>query len=126
MQIIKKITVKQVLTENSKLELTTKFSTEKSEVEKELEQLKFQFKKWEKKYSQSDITRKYENEMKKRTDRLKQLDFLIEQLNMLPIGSEVKEKEVQGLVDINIGSDWVQLLKGHTIVIKDGIVHDIR
>ena len=33
----------------------------------------------------------------------------MEQLHMLPLGSELKEKEVQALVEVQIGDRWSKL-----------------
>ena len=38
---------------------------------------------------------------------------------MLPLGSELKEKEVQALVEVQIGDSWSKLTGEKTIVIKD-------
>ena len=46
---------------------------------------------------------------------------------MLPLGSELKEKEVQALVEVqDRGSIGSKLTGEKTIVIKDGIIVEIR
>ena len=57
---------------------------------------------------------------------IKLLDFQIEQLHILPLGSEIKETELQGIVEINEGDHWDEFLSGKTIIVKDGIVAEIR
>lgn len=54
------------------------------------------------------------------------MDFQIEQLHMLPLGSELKEKEVQAIIEVKKGTPWEDIEKGKTIIIKDGIVDEIR
>ena len=49
----------------------------------------------------------------------------MEQLEILPVGSELKEREVQSLVDVQVGENWEELIKTRTIVIKDGVVSEI-
>jgi hypothetical protein len=44
----------------------------------------------------------------------------------LPLGSEIKEKEVQALVDVNVGDSWDQITKEQMIIVKDGIIIEIR
>lgn len=61
-----------------------------------------------------------------RQEKIKLLDFQCEQLHMLPLGSELKETEVQALIDVNVGDRWDELVNGKTIIIKDGIVAEIR
>ncbi|TWM02480.1 hypothetical protein CHCC15136_4277 [Bacillus paralicheniformis] len=52
--------------------------------------------------------------------------FQINQIHTLPLGSEVKEKEIDALMDIEVGDNWHDMTTGKTIVIKDGIVIEIR
>ena len=39
------------------------------------------------------------------------IDFQIDQLGILPLGSELKDQDVQALIDINIGDNWEELSK---------------
>ena len=55
-----------------------------------------------------------------RHEKIKLLEFQIEQLHILPLGSELKEKEVQVLVEVQIGDTGSKLTEEKTIVIKDG------
>jgi hypothetical protein len=59
-------------------------------------------------------------------EKEKLIEFQVEQLHMLPLGSELKEKEVQALVEIKIGDIWDGRIGQPTIIIKDGIIEDIR
>ena len=64
--------------------------------------------------------------MNKRQEKEKLLEFQIEQLHMLPLGSELKEKEVQALVDVQVGDIWDEGFGDSTIIIRDGIIDEIR
>ncbi len=64
--------------------------------------------------------------MNKRQEKEKLLEFQIEQLHMLPLGSELKEKEVQALVDVQVGDVWDEGFGESTIIIRDGIIDEIR
>lgn len=68
----------------------------------------------------------FEKEIQARHEKIKLADFQIEQLHILPLGSELKEREVQALVELNEGDSWEEFLTGKTIVIKDGLVAEIR
>lgn len=61
-----------------------------------------------------------------RQEKVQLLDFQIEQLHMLPLGSELKEKEVQAIIEVQKGTRWEDIEKGKTIIIRDGIVDEIR
>lgn len=128
MKILTTITVKQILTEKSKIELYERFTKRQEELKRELDQLKFEMKRMEKskKYSSLMLQHYYEKEMNDRHEKIKILDFQLEQLNLLPIGTELKEREVQGLVEVEVGDTWNEVMNGKTIIVKDGIIQEIK
>jgi hypothetical protein len=128
MQLIQTVIVKQILTEQSKQKLLNKYFAGKLQMQKEYEQLQFELKKLEKakKYQASALKTHFEKELEKRLDKEKLYEFQIEQLHMLPLGSELKEKEVQALIEVNVGDDWEKVMGQHTIIIKDGKIEEIR
>ncbi|MFZ3587946.1 YlqD family protein [Bacillus sp. DJP31] len=125
MKILQTVTIKQVLTEKSKQDLYEHFSLQKLQLQKECEQLRFERKRMEsnKKLLTSQF-QMHEDEISLRKESMKNLDFKIEQLHMLPLGSEIKQKEIQGVIDVKIGDQWDAIEK--TIVVKEGKVVDIR
>lgn len=127
MKILQSVVVKQVLTEKSKEDLSLRISNDKNQYQKECDQLRFEIKKMEKsnKLQRTRFIQHLENEIEQRQEKIKLLDFQFEQLHMLPIGSELKEKEVQAIVEVNEGDCWKDLIE-KTIIIKDGIVDEIR
>ncbi len=128
MRILQTISVKQVLTDTSKNQLLEKFKKQQNRLQKEIDQLKFEMKKLEKTKKSQPLTLRshFEKEMNSRLEKIKLLDFKMEQLNILPVGSELKEREVQALVDVEVGSDWEEIMKTKTIVVTDGKVTEIR
>lgn len=129
MKIIRNIVVKQILTEKSKQELFRKFEQQIEQINNEIGQLQFEKKKLEKtkKVQQSPVdTSRFDKEISSRTEKCKLLQFQLQQLEILPLGTELKETEVPGILDIKKGDDWNELTKERTIVIKDGIIDEIR
>jgi Tfp pilus assembly protein PilP len=128
MQLIQTVIVKQILTEKSKQALLEKYFAGKLQMQKEYEQLQFELKKLEKakKYQSSALKNHFEKELQKRHDKEKLYDFQIEQLHMLPLGSELKEKEMKALVEVKVGDEWDEKIGQPTIIIKDGIIEEIR
>ncbi|URM31735.1 YlqD family protein [Cytobacillus firmus] len=128
MNIIQTVTVKQVLTENSKHELLEGYAAKKKQLQKECDQLRFELKKQEKtkKLHPAILKQHFEKEIQMRHEKVQLLDFQIEQLHMLPLGSELKEKEVQAIIEVQKGTPWEEIEKGKTIIIRDGIVDEIR
>jgi hypothetical protein len=128
LNILQNVVVKQVLTEKSKEDLLQKYEGNLFQLKKECEQLRFELKKLEKtkKFQTANLKAQFEKEIHKRQEKMKLIEFQIEQLHMLPLGSELKEKEIQGIIEVNEGDRWDDILTSKTIIIRDGIVAEIR
>lgn len=127
MKILQTVIVKQVLTEKSKAKIESNYEQQKLQLRKESEQLRFELKKFErtKKHSHDSLIRHFEKEMHVRQEKIKLIDFQLEQLHMLPLGSELQESECQAIIEVNVGDCW-DGVTDKTIIIKDGIVKEIR
>lgn len=125
---MRNIIVKQILTEKSKQVLFQKFEHQLQQLDREISQLKFEKKKYEKnkKAQLPSVLTQFEKEIASRNEKSKLLQFQLEQLELLPLGTELKESEVQGIVEIYEGDNWDELTRDRTIVIKDGIINEIR
>ncbi len=128
MKLLQSVVVKQVLTDKSKGELHKKYHTSLVQLQKECDQLRFELKKLEKskKFQQASLKSQFDKEIQNRLEKVKLIEFQLEQLHMLPLGSEIKESEVQAIVEIREGDCWSELTQRKTIVIKDDIVIEIR
>ncbi|MEW4283755.1 YlqD family protein [Priestia koreensis] len=128
MEIIQKVTVKQILTDTSKQKLLDRFNERKSFLQQELQQLSFQLKRLEKNQKSHSVLleQQFEKERAARIEKIKILDFQIEQLHTLPIGSELMEKEIEGLVPVHVGDVWESVQQEKSIIVKDGIIVEIR
>ncbi|MGM0844574.1 MAG: YlqD family protein [Bacillota bacterium] len=128
MKILQNVTVNQILTEFSKKTLLNKYEEKKIQLQKECEQLRFELKKMEKtkKYSSQNLKSHFEKEIETRMEKIKLTDFQIDQLNILPLGSELKDKEIQGIIEVQVGDNWEEKNLSKTIVIKDGYISEIR
>jgi DNA repair ATPase RecN len=124
MDILHQVTVKQILTETSKQALIEQFTNKKKLLEQECDQLYFQYKKVEK--TSNQLATQFLKEIEKRREKIKLVEFQLQQVHTLPLGSELKEKEVEAIIGVNVGDNWNELMKERTIVIKDGIVDQIR
>ncbi|ALC91003.1 hypothetical protein AM500_15320 [Bacillus sp. FJAT-18017] len=128
MKILQTISVKQVLTETSRDKLRDQYLQNKLLLEKETGQLQFEQKKLEKtgKYQVSEVKSKFDKEIRQRAERIQELEFQLAQLDMLPLGSELKEKEVQAIIEVQPGDAWDNGNLKHEIIIRDGIIVEIR
>jgi YlqD protein len=128
LKILHTIIVKQVLTVSTKEALQKRYEDQKFQLRREHEQLQFEWKKIErsKKYPSQKLSRHFQKEMEDKLEKIKLLNFQLEQLDILPIGSELKEKEIQGMIDIQVGDNWDEAALAKTIIIEDGVIKEIR
>ncbi|GGJ92524.1 hypothetical protein GCM10007063_13930 [Lentibacillus kapialis] len=124
MQIIKKVLIKQIVTEKSKEKLRNSFNDHKKRLEQECQQLRFEQRKLENKrnMSKQELSQRFQQEIKNRKEKMKLVDFKIEQLDILETGSEITEKEVEALVEVKEGSHWDKIMEESAIVIEDDVV----
>nr|WP_242035274.1 YlqD family protein [Mesobacillus harenae] len=104
------------------------YQNRKFQLQKECDQLKFAMKKFEKanKHQAEAAIKQYDKEIRGKEEKSKLIDFQIEQLHILPLGSELKETELQAVVELQVGDSWESFLGSQTIIIKDGVVAEIR
>ncbi|WP_026692518.1 YlqD family protein [Peribacillus kribbensis] len=128
MEILQTVIVKHVLTETSKNQLLEKYEHNKGQLLKECGQLRFELKKMEKmkKMHPGSLKVHFEKEINKRQEKIKMLDFQIDQLGLLPLGSELKDRELQAIVKVEVGQVWDEAIGTKTIVVKDGMITEIR
>src|SRR5690625_3497481 len=128
MKIVKKVTVKQILTPKSKQFLKANFQKEKMQLERECEQLNFERRKLMQRshLSKDLIDQRFADEINKRKEKMSLINFKLSQLEQLEYGSEIVEGEVDVLVEVKVGMNWDELMKEQTIIIKDGIVVNIE
>lgn len=130
MKLIRTVIIKHIVTEEKKATLITEFETEIMQCERELEQLVFQLHKATKdipnKHEQLTLRARYKEEIKKREERLQTISFKVQQLNKLELGSEIGAGTAESIVDIEVGDTWPDLDQRTEVIIKNGIVHEIR
>jgi YlqD protein len=124
MKIIKKVAIKQVISEKSKSVLQDKFNKHIMRLEQECQQLLFEQRKLQNKksISKQELHDRFQQEIKNRKEKIKLAAFKIEQLEMLEIGSEIIESEVEALVEVKEGTHWNEIMEQTAIIIKDGVV----
>lgn len=128
MNILQRIQVKRVLTTEALEHIQESFDLKKKQLQMEIEQLKFQQKKQLQlsKQPEDKITAYFVNEIEKREEQLAIIVYEGDQLNILPLGSEIIEREVEALVPIKVGDQWSSIQTNKEIVIKDDIIIEIR
>jgi len=127
MKIISKVFVKQIVTEKSKEKLFTIFQDSKMRLEQECQQLLFEQRKLQSKkgVSKIEVENRFQKEIEKRKDKINEIGFKLEQLEVLEIGSEIIEKEVDDLVEVGVGMQWDKIMSDKAIIIEDDVVKRI-
>ncbi|WP_100404504.1 YlqD family protein [Bacillus solitudinis] len=129
MKLLRKVTVKQILTEAKKKTLLKQFDLEVIQIEREIEQMKFQLHKALKDVTEKSekvmVRTRFQQEIENREEQLKSLAFKIQQLHKLEIGTEMNEGTVESISEVQVGDRWSE--SGRTeIIIKDGFIHEFR
>ena len=124
MKVIKQTLIKQVITEKSKIKLENNFKQSKLDLEVESEQLIFEKKKLqkEKKNATHKIENRFQVEIDNRKRAINQINFKLEQLQQLPLGSEIIENKIDSLVEVNVGMNWTEFQEETAIIIEDDII----
>ncbi len=93
-------------------------------LEQECQQLLFEKRKLQNKpgISKQEIDYRFQDEINKRKEGIQLIDFKEEQLELLDIGSEIIEGEVESLVEVRVGEDWEKVMSAQAIVIQDNVV----
>src|SRR5690625_6605218 len=113
MKIIKKLLRKQINKKNSIINLEENFKAKKMRLEQECQQLLFEQRKLQQQSSllHQEIEKRFQDEINRRKEKISMLDFKLEQLEILSLGSEIVEGEVDALVEVKEGTHWEQTMK---------------
>ncbi|MBX5436250.1 MAG: YlqD family protein [Alicyclobacillaceae bacterium] len=132
MTIRQPVAVKFILTEATKQQLLEEHRLHIERLTMELDQLERHGKEaLEQAMAQGgdvaqQVKEQLEAEKNMRIEQREQLIQQIQQIQQLELGTEIQNMNVETSVDVRVGDDWGKILMGAEIIIKDGIVHEIR
>ena len=96
MQILQTVSVVQVVTDTLKQNRMSAYEQQKRRLERETAQLLFEKKKAERGGSkQAEAAARFQIEIDQRHEKLSVVEFQISQLDQLPLGTELKERDIQ-------------------------------
>jgi hypothetical protein len=139
-QLIRQIAVRAIVTENFKNQVSNEIQRNLQQIDAELQQLEFKGKRAIseiEKRSQGQMTadarvqiETIRGQVEQEKMRLLQLKEEMmgqnQALTELPIGSVVTQFTVENPVEVRIGENIFQRLEGGEILVKDGIIQEIR
>ncbi len=121
-----------VVTEEFKLELKEELQLAGEEAQRRTDQMELQSRRLLADLQRTDLTqamnarRQIEAE-RRRADAVKQdIQRQIEETEKLEVGSEFPRGTVEGVVELSEGDDLIKKLSGSQIVVKDGVIVEIR
>jgi hypothetical protein len=124
--ILQTVSVVQVVTETLKQNRMNVYKSQMSRLEREIPQLLFEKKKAERAGSkQADAAARFQQEIDQRHEKISVIEFQMGQLDQLPMGTELKERDIQSVIEVGEG-DRFDRGDGDTIVVKDGVIIEIR
>lgn len=139
-QLIRQIAVRAIVTENFKNQVGAEIQRNLQQIDAELQQLEFKGKRAiadiEKRAggpmsvearSQTDTIRQQVESEKMRFSQMKEeLQSQLQALGELVIGSVITQFTVENPVEVRIGENIFQRLEGGEILVKDGVIQEIR
>lgn len=126
------VAVKVILTEETKQSWLAELRRLINATIAELEELEFRGKQWirdAEKQGEAAVhaaEERIEMERAQRVERREQLIQQLSQIQQMDLGSEVPNGTVETSVDVTVGDSWEKILLGSEIIVKDGIVVEIR
>jgi F0F1-type ATP synthase membrane subunit b/b' len=126
------VAVKFILTEATKQQIIEEHRNQIDRLSMELDQIEQQGKlAIEQAMAQGgDIAAQVREQVQMEKDsRIAQREQLIQQIQQfqqMELGTEIQNMTVETTVEVRVGDDWTKILQGAEIIIKDGIVHEIR
>lgn len=126
------IAIIAIVTEQLKEDLKAELQEAMDATQQRIDQMEFQSRRFLSDLQATDLTqamaarRQIEAE-KRRHEALKQeLADQLGEVENLELGSEFPRGTVEGLVEVNVGDDLMKQAAGASIVIKDGVILEIR
>lgn len=138
--LVRQIAVRAIVTENFKTQVGNEINRNLQQIDAELQQLEFKGKRAiadiEKRSGgalstdtrvQVETIRQQVEQEKVRLLQLKEeMQGQFQALNELPLGSVVTQFTVENPVEVRVGENIFQRLEGGEILVKDGIIQEIR
>ncbi len=128
--VLRPITIKARVTEGLKARMSAELKAGAAVLDDELKQIEFQVKRAQlaaqlSPQQQMELRRALEMEKARRLDQKAEIDARLQEVAQLTLGSEIVQGQIQGPIDIAVGSDWDTLLQVE-ILLEDGRVVAIR
>ncbi|MBI2842600.1 MAG: YlqD family protein [Armatimonadetes bacterium] len=132
MRLKRAITIKAIVTEDFKSGLREELTKTLDRVESAAQHLDFQLRRYVPEVAKADIEqagrlrREIEGERQKHESARAEIQSRLGEVAGLEIGSEFVQGTIEGDVDVAVGDNLFDKLGGAEVIVKDGIVQEIR
>lgn len=132
MQLKRAVTIKAIVTEEFKNNMKEELTKTLSKVESAAAQLEYQLRRYVPEVAKTDIEqagrlrREIEGEKQRHESVRAEITSRLNEVSGLSIGSEFVQGTIEGEVEIKAGDNLLEKMGGCEIVIKDGIVQEIK
>lgn len=140
LQLIRQIAVRAIVTENFKNQVGQEIQRNLQQIDAELQQLEFKAKRaivdiekrsggavsTESKTQVDSIRQQVDTEKARLTQMKDEMTSQLQALAELPIGSVITQFTVENPVEVRVGENIFQRLEGGEILVKDGVIQEIR
>jgi hypothetical protein len=126
------VAVKLILTEGTKQQILQEQRRQIEQVMNELEQLESQGREaLQQAMAQGgdfaqQVRQQLENEKNTREQRREELFQQMQQIQQMELGAEIQNMTVETVVSVKPGDDWSKVLLGAEIIVRDGVIQEIR
>lgn len=139
-QLMRQVAVKAIVTENFKTQVANEIDRNLQQIDAELQQLEFKGKRAiadiekrsitppppEVKAQIETIRQQVESEKIRLAQLREEMNAQKQALAELPIGSVVTQFTVENPIEVRVGENIFQRLEGGEILVKDGVIQEIR
>jgi len=139
-QLVRQIAVRAIVTENFKAQVGNEINRNLQQIDAELQQLEFKGKRaiseiekraggapsGEARIQIDQVRQQVDTEKARLTQMKEEMQGQFQALNELPLGSVVTQFTVENPVEVRVGENIFQRLEGGEILVKDGIIQEIR
>ena len=140
LQLIRQIAVRAIVTENFKNQVGQEIQRNLQQIDAELQQLEFKAKRaivdiekrtsgavsTEARTQVESIRQQVDTEKVRLTQMKDEMTSQLQALAELPIGSVITQFTVENPVEVRVGENIFQRLEGGEILVKDGVIQEIR
>jgi methyltransferase-like protein len=132
MKLKRAVTIKAIVTEEFKANMKEELTKTLSKVESAAAQLEYQLRRYVPEVAKTDIEqagrlrREIEGERQRHESVKAEISSRLNEITGMTIGAEFVQGTIEGEVDIKVGDNLLEKMGSSEIIIKDGIVQEIK